>query len=101
MTINDLLNIRQREGETLKQYMARIRATAVKDEDTMPDVCVGASKNGLRHKLRSNEGKSPQAMKQSRQAPYQSRGTCDYFRPWEQQYNASRREEASLVLNTT
>ncbi|XP_057418392.1 uncharacterized protein LOC130712582 [Lotus japonicus] len=48
VTINDLFNIRQREGETLKHYMARFGATSVKVEDIMSDVWVGAFKNGLR-----------------------------------------------------
>lgn len=43
-----MLNVRQKAGETLKQYMARFRAISVKVEDSMPDACVGSIKNGLR-----------------------------------------------------
>lgn len=48
MTLNDFFNIRQKEGETIKQYMARYGATSVKVEDSMPDACAQALKNGLR-----------------------------------------------------
>ncbi|XP_057426078.1 uncharacterized protein LOC130719466 [Lotus japonicus] len=48
VTIDDLYNLRQFEGETLKQYMAHYNATSVKIEDSEPRACALAFKNGLR-----------------------------------------------------
>ncbi|XP_057444406.1 uncharacterized protein LOC130736611 [Lotus japonicus] len=46
-TINERYNIRQREGESLKKYMACYSAASVKVEDEEPRTCALAFKNGL------------------------------------------------------
>ncbi|XP_057443978.1 uncharacterized protein LOC130736149 [Lotus japonicus] len=45
--IDNLYNLRQFEGETLKQYMARYNATSVKIEDSEPCTYALEFKNGL------------------------------------------------------
>lgn len=55
MTINFLFNIEQQEGESLKKYMARNRATSVKVEDSEPRACAQVFKNGLRPGLLNNK----------------------------------------------
>ncbi|XP_057432196.1 uncharacterized protein LOC130724946 [Lotus japonicus] len=47
VTIEDLYNVRQSEGETLKQYVKRFSAASVKIEESEPNVCARAFKNGL------------------------------------------------------
>ncbi|XP_057425972.1 uncharacterized protein LOC130719364 [Lotus japonicus] len=47
VTIDDLYNVRQLEGETLKQYVRRYNAASVKIEDSEPQACARAFKNGL------------------------------------------------------
>ncbi|XP_057418748.1 uncharacterized protein LOC130712955 [Lotus japonicus] len=47
VTIEDLYNIRQSEGETLKQYVKRFSAASVKIEESEPQACARAFKNGL------------------------------------------------------
>ncbi|XP_057425878.1 uncharacterized protein LOC130719262 [Lotus japonicus] len=60
VTIDDLYNLRQFEGETLKQYMARYSPTSVNIEDSEPRACDLAFKNGLRPgSLNSKLSKKP------------------------------------------
>ncbi|XP_057432420.1 uncharacterized protein LOC130725187 [Lotus japonicus] len=47
VTIEDLYNVRQSEGETLKQYVKRFSAASVKIEEFEPNACARAFKNGL------------------------------------------------------
>ncbi|XP_057444434.1 uncharacterized protein LOC130736647 [Lotus japonicus] len=47
VTIEDLYNVRQSEGETLKQYVKRFSAALVKIEESEPNACARAFKNGL------------------------------------------------------
>ncbi|XP_057451982.1 uncharacterized protein LOC130743768 [Lotus japonicus] len=47
VTIEDLYNVRQSEGETLKQYVKRFSAASVKIEESEPNACARAFKNGL------------------------------------------------------
>ncbi|XP_057444300.1 uncharacterized protein LOC130736491 [Lotus japonicus] len=47
VTIEDLYNVRQSEGETLKQYMKRFSAASVKIEESEPNACARSFKNGL------------------------------------------------------
>ncbi|XP_057418668.1 uncharacterized protein LOC130712871 [Lotus japonicus] len=47
VTIEDLYNVRQSEGETLKQYVKRFSAASVKIEESEPHACARAFKNGL------------------------------------------------------
>ncbi|XP_057418696.1 uncharacterized protein LOC130712896 [Lotus japonicus] len=47
VTIDDLYNVRQLERETLKQYVKRYSAASVKIEDSEPQACARAFKNGL------------------------------------------------------
>ncbi|XP_057452592.1 uncharacterized protein LOC130744422 [Lotus japonicus] len=47
VTIDDLYNVRQSEGETLKQYVRRFNAASVKIEESEPHACARAFKNGL------------------------------------------------------
>ncbi|XP_057418460.1 uncharacterized protein LOC130712658 [Lotus japonicus] len=46
-TIEDLFDVRQRERETLKQYMKRYSAAAARFEELEPRMCVCAFKGGL------------------------------------------------------
>ncbi|XP_057444346.1 uncharacterized protein LOC130736544 [Lotus japonicus] len=47
VTIDDLYNVRQSEGETLKQYVRQFSAASVKIEESEPHACARAFKNGL------------------------------------------------------
>ncbi|XP_057452441.1 uncharacterized protein LOC130744268 [Lotus japonicus] len=47
VTIEDLYNVRQSEGETLKQYVKRFNAASVKIEESKPHACARAFKNRL------------------------------------------------------
>ncbi|XP_057425748.1 uncharacterized protein LOC130719126 [Lotus japonicus] len=47
VTIEDLYNVRQSEGETLKQYVKRFSAALVKIEESEPNACARTFKNGL------------------------------------------------------
>ncbi|XP_057435936.1 uncharacterized protein LOC130728459 [Lotus japonicus] len=47
VTIDDLYNVRQSEGETLKQYVRRFSAASVKIEESEQHACARAFKNGL------------------------------------------------------
>ncbi|XP_057434232.1 uncharacterized protein LOC130726894 [Lotus japonicus] len=47
VTIEDLYNVRQSEGETLKQYVKRFSAASVKIEESEPHACARAFKNGV------------------------------------------------------
>ncbi|XP_057457793.1 uncharacterized protein LOC130748554 [Lotus japonicus] len=47
VTINDLYNIRQQEGESLKKLMARYSTTSMKVEDVETRSCALTFKNGL------------------------------------------------------
>ncbi|XP_057452294.1 uncharacterized protein LOC130744120 [Lotus japonicus] len=47
VTIDDLYNVRQLEQETLKQYVKRYNMASVKNEESEPQACVRAFKNGL------------------------------------------------------
>ncbi|XP_057452479.1 uncharacterized protein LOC130744307 [Lotus japonicus] len=47
VTIEDLYNVCQSEGETLKQYVKRFSAASVKIEESEPHACARAFKNGL------------------------------------------------------
>ncbi|XP_057452220.1 uncharacterized protein LOC130744043 [Lotus japonicus] len=47
VTIEDLYDVRQSAGETLKQYVKRFSATSVKIEESEPNACARAFKNGL------------------------------------------------------
>ncbi|XP_057426260.1 uncharacterized protein LOC130719666 [Lotus japonicus] len=47
VTIEDLYNVRQSEGETLKQYVKRFSAASVKIEESELHACARAFKNGL------------------------------------------------------
>ncbi|XP_057444041.1 uncharacterized protein LOC130736215 [Lotus japonicus] len=47
VTIDDLYNVRQSEGETLKQYVRRYSATSVRSEESEPQAYARAFKNGL------------------------------------------------------
>ncbi|XP_057444384.1 uncharacterized protein LOC130736588 [Lotus japonicus] len=47
VTIEDLYNVRQSNGETLKQYVKRFSTASVKIEESEPHACARAFKNGL------------------------------------------------------
>ncbi|XP_057452205.1 uncharacterized protein LOC130744028 [Lotus japonicus] len=47
VTIEDLYDVRQLERETLKQYVKRYSATSMRIEESEPQVCARAFKNGL------------------------------------------------------
>ncbi|XP_057444607.1 uncharacterized protein LOC130736846 [Lotus japonicus] len=47
ITIDDLYNVRQMEGETIKQYVARYNAASVKIEELESHAYARAFKNGL------------------------------------------------------
>ncbi|XP_057444237.1 uncharacterized protein LOC130736418 [Lotus japonicus] len=47
VTIDDLYNVHQLERETLKQYVKRYNAASVKIEESEPQACARAFKNGL------------------------------------------------------
>ncbi|XP_057458501.1 uncharacterized protein LOC130749195 [Lotus japonicus] len=47
VTIDDLYNVRQLEGETLKHYVRRYSAASVKIEELEQQACARAFKNGL------------------------------------------------------
>ncbi|XP_057418477.1 uncharacterized protein LOC130712675 [Lotus japonicus] len=68
VTIEDLYNVRQSEGETLKQYVKRFSAASVKIEESEPNACARAFKNGLQPgKLKSKPSrKSPKSMAEVR-----------------------------------
>ncbi|XP_057444343.1 uncharacterized protein LOC130736541 [Lotus japonicus] len=60
VTIEDLYNVRQSEGETLKQYVKRFSAASVKIEELEPNACARAFKNGLQPgKLNSKLSRRP------------------------------------------
>ncbi|XP_057445498.1 uncharacterized protein LOC130737687 [Lotus japonicus] len=60
VTIDDLYNIRQSKGETLKQYVRRFSATSVKIEESEPHAFARAFKNGLQPgKLNSKLSRKP------------------------------------------
>ncbi|XP_057444329.1 uncharacterized protein LOC130736523 [Lotus japonicus] len=60
VTIDDLYNVRQSEGETLKQYVRWLSATSVKIEESEPHACARAFKNGLQPgKLNSKLSRKP------------------------------------------
>ncbi|XP_057444471.1 uncharacterized protein LOC130736690 [Lotus japonicus] len=60
VTIDDLYNVRQSEGETLKQYVKRFSAASVKIEESEPNACARAFKNGLQPgKLNSKLSRKP------------------------------------------
>ncbi|XP_057437999.1 uncharacterized protein LOC130730105 [Lotus japonicus] len=60
VTIEDLYNVRQSEGETLKQYVKRFSATSVKIEESEQHACARAFKNGLQPgKLNSKLSRKP------------------------------------------
>ncbi|XP_057425615.1 uncharacterized protein LOC130718979 [Lotus japonicus] len=60
VTIEDLYNICQSEGETLKQYVKRFSAASVKIEESEPHACEHAFKNGLQPgKLNSKLSRKP------------------------------------------
>ncbi|XP_057432401.1 uncharacterized protein LOC130725166 [Lotus japonicus] len=60
VTIDDLYNVCQTEGETLKQYVKRFSAASVKIEESEPHACVHAFKNGLQpRKLNSKLSRKP------------------------------------------
>ncbi|XP_057455923.1 uncharacterized protein LOC130747102 [Lotus japonicus] len=60
VTIEDLYNVRQSEGETLKQYVKRFSAASVKIEESEPNACARAFKNGLQPgKLDSKLSRKP------------------------------------------
>ncbi|XP_057455193.1 uncharacterized protein LOC130746540 [Lotus japonicus] len=60
VTIEDLYNVRQSEGETLKQYVKRFSAASVKIEESEPNACARAFKNGLQPgKLNSKLSRKP------------------------------------------
>ncbi|XP_057447142.1 uncharacterized protein LOC130738971 [Lotus japonicus] len=60
VTIEDLYNVRQSEGETLKQYVKRFSAASVKIEESEPHACARAFKSGLQPgKLNSKLSRKP------------------------------------------
>ncbi|XP_057452012.1 uncharacterized protein LOC130743803 [Lotus japonicus] len=60
LTIEDLYNVRQSKGETLKQYVERFSAAFVKIEESEPHACARAFKNGLQpRKLNSKLSRKP------------------------------------------
>ncbi|XP_057452377.1 uncharacterized protein LOC130744202 [Lotus japonicus] len=60
VTIDDLYNVRQSVGETLKQYVRRFSAASVKIEESEPHACARAFKNGLQlGKLNSKLSRKP------------------------------------------
>ncbi|XP_057438355.1 uncharacterized protein LOC130730373 [Lotus japonicus] len=60
VTIEDLYNVRQFESETLKQYVKRFSAASVKIEESEPNACARAFKNGLQPgKLNSKLSRKP------------------------------------------
>ncbi|XP_057444283.1 uncharacterized protein LOC130736469 [Lotus japonicus] len=60
VTIEDLYNVRQSEGETLKQYVKRFSVASVKIEESEPNACARAFKYGLQPgKLNSKLSRKP------------------------------------------
>ncbi|XP_057432334.1 uncharacterized protein LOC130725096 [Lotus japonicus] len=60
VTIEDLYNVRQSAGETLKQYVKRFSVASVKIEESEPNSCAPAFKNGLQPgKLNSKLSRKP------------------------------------------
>ncbi|XP_057450088.1 uncharacterized protein LOC130741257 [Lotus japonicus] len=60
VTIEDLYNVRQSDGETLKQYVKRFNAVSIKIEESEPHACARAFKNGLQPgKLNSKLSRKP------------------------------------------
>ncbi|XP_057452551.1 uncharacterized protein LOC130744375 [Lotus japonicus] len=60
VTIDDLYNVRQSEGETLKQYVKRFSVASIKIEESEPYACAHAFKNGLQPgKLNSKLSRKP------------------------------------------
>ncbi|XP_057418801.1 uncharacterized protein LOC130713009 [Lotus japonicus] len=60
VTIEDLYNERQSEGETLKQYVKWFSAASVKIEESEPNACARTFKNGLQPgKLNSKLSRKP------------------------------------------
>ncbi|XP_057435958.1 uncharacterized protein LOC130728477 [Lotus japonicus] len=60
VTIEDLYNVRQSEGETLKQYVKRFNAASVKIEESEPNACARAFKNELQPgKINSKLSRKP------------------------------------------
>ncbi|XP_057452070.1 uncharacterized protein LOC130743865 [Lotus japonicus] len=60
VTIEDLYNVRQSEGETLKQYVKRFSPASVKIEESEPNAYARAFKNGLQPgKLNSKLSRKP------------------------------------------
>lgn len=47
-TTKDLFNVRQKQGEVVKVYMARFNKLSMHMEDLNPDICVTTFKHGLR-----------------------------------------------------
>ncbi|XP_057441159.1 uncharacterized protein LOC130733102 [Lotus japonicus] len=60
VTIEDLYNVRQSEGETWKQYVKWFSTASVKIEESEPNACARAFKNGLQPgKLNSKLSRKP------------------------------------------
>ncbi|XP_057432369.1 uncharacterized protein LOC130725133 [Lotus japonicus] len=60
VTIEDLYNVRQSEGETLEQYVKRFSAASVKTEEYEPKACTCTFKNRLQPgKLNSKLSRKP------------------------------------------
>ncbi|XP_057432236.1 uncharacterized protein LOC130724992 [Lotus japonicus] len=60
VTIDDLYNVRQSEGETLKQYVRRFSGTSVEIEESEPHAYAQAFKNGLQPgKLNNKLSRNP------------------------------------------
>ncbi|XP_057418238.1 uncharacterized protein LOC130712420 [Lotus japonicus] len=60
VTIEDLYNVRQSKGETLKQYVKQFSAASVKIQEFEPNACARAFKNGLQPgKLNSKLSRKP------------------------------------------
>ncbi|XP_057444778.1 uncharacterized protein LOC130737024 [Lotus japonicus] len=60
VTIEDLYNVHQSEGEILKQYVKRFSTASVKIEESEPNACARAFKNGLQPgKLNSKLSRKP------------------------------------------
>ncbi|XP_057447461.1 uncharacterized protein LOC130739224 [Lotus japonicus] len=55
VTIDDRYNVRQLEGETLKHYVWRYSAVSVKIEESEPQACARAFKNGLLSGMLNNK----------------------------------------------
>ncbi|XP_057418598.1 uncharacterized protein LOC130712801 [Lotus japonicus] len=60
VTIEDLYNVRESKGETLKQYVKRFSAASVKIGESEPNACARAFKDGLQPgKLNSKLSRKP------------------------------------------